>query len=69
MKDEVLKTAVAEFLKNVSGTAQHEIEKAVRNAVASGKLRGNEAWSAAITFSSQKVGLDVTIYGKIELSP
>jgi hypothetical protein len=30
-------------------------------------MRGNETWTAAITFSSEKVGLDVTIYGKIEL--
>lgn len=67
MKDEALQAAVAKFLKNVSGMAQREIVKAVRSAVASGKLRGNESWSAAITFSSEKVGLDVTIYGKIEL--
>jgi hypothetical protein len=67
MKDEALQAAVAKFLKNVSGMAQREIVKAVRSASASGKLRGNESWSAAITFSSEKVGLDVTIYGKIEL--
>jgi hypothetical protein len=67
MKDEALQAAVAKFLKNVSGMAQREIVKAVRNAITSGKLRGNESWSAAITFSSEKIGLDVTIYGKIEL--
>jgi hypothetical protein len=67
MNDQVLQAAVGQFLKNVSATAQREIERAVRNAVASGKLRGNETWTAAITFSSEKVGLDVTIYGKIEL--
>jgi hypothetical protein len=54
-------------VKNVSATAQREIERAVRNAIASGKLRGNETWTAAITFSSEKVRLDVTIYGEIEL--
>jgi hypothetical protein len=67
MNDQVLQAAVGQFLKNVSATAQREIERAVRNAVASGKLRGNETWTATITFSSEKVGLDVTIYGKIEL--
>jgi hypothetical protein len=67
MNDQALQAAVGQFLKNVSATAQREIERAVRNAVASGKLRGNETWTAAITFSSEKVGLDVTIYGKIEL--
>ena len=67
MNDQALQAAVGQFLKDVSATAQREIERAVRNAVASGKLRGNETWTAAITFSSEKVGLDVTIYGKIEL--
>ena len=67
MKDAALQAAVAKFLKNVSGMAHPEIVQAVRSAIASGKLRGNESWSAAITFSSEKVGLDITIYGKIEL--
>ena len=67
MKDEELQVAVAKFLKNVSGMAQLEIVQAVRSAIASGKLQGNESWTAAITFSSEKVALDITIYGKIEL--
>jgi hypothetical protein len=67
MKDEALKAAVCKFLKYVNAAAQREIEKAVRNAVTSGKLRGNEACTAGVTLSSEKLELDVTIYSRIEL--
>jgi hypothetical protein len=67
MKDETLKAVVGQFLKNINATAQREIEKVVRNAVASGRLEGNETFTAAVTLSSEKVGLDITIYRKIEL--
>jgi hypothetical protein len=67
MNDEVMKAAVRQFLKSVNATAQREIEKVVRNAVANGKLRGNETCTAAVTLSSEKVGLNVTIYSKIAL--
>lgn len=66
MDDEALKAAVERFLKSVSATAQREIEKVVRNAVATGKLKGYEAFTAAVTLSSEKVGLNVTVYGKIK---
>ena len=67
MKDEALQAAVAKFLKNVSGMVQLEIVQAVRSAIASGKLQGNESGALAITFSSEKVAWDITVYGKIEL--
>lgn len=67
MKEEALNAAVVQFMRNVSLTAQREIKKGVRNAVASGKLKGSEAFTASVTFASEKVGLDVTIYSKIEL--
>jgi hypothetical protein len=67
MNDEALKAAVGQFLKYVNGTAQRELEKAVRKAVASGQLRANEACSTGVTLSIEKVGLDVTIYGNIKL--
>jgi hypothetical protein len=67
MKDETLKAAVGQFLKNVNFTAQREIEKAVRNAVASGKLEVNEVLTIGVTLSNETVGLNMTIYSKIEL--
>jgi hypothetical protein len=67
MKEETLKAAVVQFLKNVNFTAQREIEKSIRNAVASGKLEGNETFTAGVTLSSETLGLNVTVYSKIEL--
>jgi hypothetical protein len=67
MNDETLKAAVSHFLKYVNGTAQHELEKAVRRAVANGQLRANEACSTGVTLSIEKVGMDVTIYGNNKL--
>ena len=67
MTDEALKAAVGQFLTYVNATARHELEKAVRRAVASGQLRADEACTTGVTLSIEKVGLDVTIYGNIKL--
>lgn len=67
MNDKALTAAVDHFLRTVSFTAQSEIEKAVRNAVAAGKLQDHESFTAAVTLSSEKVDLNVTIYSKIAL--
>ena len=67
MDDKTLKTAVSQFLKIANFTAQREIEKAIRNAVASGKLKGNEVITAGVTLSSETVELNVTVYSKIDL--
>jgi hypothetical protein len=67
MNDEALKAAVGQFMKKVNFAAQREIEKVVRNAIATGKLEDNETFTAAVMLSSEKVGLNITIYGKIEL--
>lgn len=65
--DKALKAAVDRFLKTVSFTAQGEVEKAIRAAIASGKLEGQETFTAAVALSSEKIGLNITIYSKIEL--
>lgn len=62
-----LKAAIDRFLRNVSFTAQREIEKVVRAALANGTLKPGENLSASITVASPKVGLDVTIHQKIDL--
>ncbi|MDT3684670.1 MAG: DUF6494 family protein [Pseudorhodoplanes sp.] len=67
MNEDVFNTTIRKFLKHVGVTSQREIEKAVRDAVASGKLKGNETLNATMTL---KIGdLDVTheIKGAIEL--
>jgi hypothetical protein len=67
MKDEALRAAVAQFLKNVNFGAQREIEKVIRKALDSGKLRGDESITAGVTLSSAMIDLNLTIYHKIEL--
>lgn len=67
MNEDVFNTTIRKFLKHVGVTSQREIEKAVRDALASGKLKGNETLNATMTL---KIGdLDVTheIKGAIEL--
>ena len=65
--DKALKASVDKFLKTVSFTAQGEVEKAVRAAVAAGLIEGHETFTAAVALSSEKIGLNITIYSKIEL--
>jgi hypothetical protein len=67
MQDDALKAAVARFLKNVSSSVQREIEKTLREAIASGRLEGNETFTVGVTLSSEKVELNSTVYSKIEL--
>lgn len=67
MNDAALKAAVGQFLKNVNFTAQRELEKVVRNAIANGKLEDGEILTAAVTLSSEKIDLNVTIFSKIEI--
>jgi hypothetical protein len=67
MNDMAVKVAVDRFLKHVTFTAQREIEKVVRNALISGKLQSGKSFNAAMTLSSDKLDLDVTIFSKIEL--
>lgn len=42
MNEETLNLSLRKFLKTVGVTSQRELENAVRNAVASGRLKGNE---------------------------
>jgi Family of unknown function (DUF6494) len=67
MNDAALKTAVDRFLANVSFSARREVERVVRSALASGKLRRGEILTTSVTLSNDKVDLDVTIFSKIEL--
>jgi hypothetical protein len=68
MDEEVLNTSLRRFLKKVGITAQREIEKAVRDGVASGKLKGNEALPATATFNIAGVNLKFEVAGDVELT-
>lgn len=67
MTSKTIPVAVEHFVKKVSYSLQREVERFVRSAVESGKLQGDETFTAAITVTSEKVGLITTIYSKIEL--
>jgi hypothetical protein len=67
MNEDVLNTSVRRFLKTVGVTSQREIEKAVRAAVADGKLKGNEALPAKMTLTVGGINLTHTINDNIEL--
>jgi hypothetical protein len=57
MNEDVLNTSVRKFLKQVGVTSQREIEKAVRDAIESGKLKGNEKLPAKMVLTIDKLGL------------
>jgi Family of unknown function (DUF6494) len=67
MNEEVLNTSLRKFLKVVGVTSQREIEKAIRAAVADGRLKGNEALATQVVLTIDKAGLSHKIDGTIEL--
>lgn len=67
MNEDALNTSVRKFLKTVGVTSQREIEKAVRDAVAAGRLKGNESLPAKMTLTVGGLNLTHSIDGSIEL--
>lgn len=67
MNEEALNNTVRKFLKKVGITSQREIELAVREAVASGRLKGNETLLAKATVQIEGLGLVFDVEGDVEL--
>jgi hypothetical protein len=67
MNEDTLNTTIRKFLKKVGVTSQREIEKAVRDAIASGRLKGNESLVATMTLKVGTINLSLAIDGTIEL--
>jgi hypothetical protein len=67
MNEEALNMSLRKFLKVVGVTSQQEIEKAVRAALAAGKLKGTASLPARVVLTIDGVGLTHTIDGTIEL--
>ena len=67
MNEDVFNGSLRRFLKKVGITSQREIEKAVRDAVASGRLKGHEKLPAKIVLTVGGVGLSHKISDEIEL--
>ena len=67
MNEDVFNTSLRRFLKKVGVTSQREIEKAVRDAVAAGRLKGNEKLPARMVLTVGGVTLTHEITDEIEL--
>lgn len=67
MNEDVLNNSIRKFLKTVGVTSQREIEKAVRDGIASGKLKGQETLPAKMTLTLGQVDLTFEVKGSIEL--
>jgi hypothetical protein len=68
MNEEALNMSLRKFLKVVGVTSQQEIEKAIRAAVADGRLKGTETVNAQMVLTIGKIGLNHKVDGEIELA-
>ncbi|MFQ5773706.1 MAG: DUF6494 family protein [Kiloniellaceae bacterium] len=67
MNEDVFNMEVRKFLKKVGVTSQREIEQAVRKAIETGELTGNETLKATITLTVEGLDLSHDITGDISL--
>jgi hypothetical protein len=67
MNEDVFNESLRGFLKKVGITSQREIEKAVRDAIEAGHLKGNEKLQARMVLTIGGVNLTHEISGEIAL--
>ena len=67
MNDEAFNMSIRRFLKVVGIRSQAEIERAVAEALADGKIKGDAALPASMRLTINGVGLDITLDGEIRL--
>ena len=67
MNEDIFNASLRKFLKKVGITSQREIEKAVRDGIASGRLKGNEKLPAKMVLSIDGVSLTWEVTDQIEL--
>ena len=67
MNEDKFNTSLRGFLKKVGITSQREIEKAIRDAIAGGRLKGSEKLPARMVLTVGGVSLTHEITGEIEL--
>ena len=67
MNEDVFNTSLRKFLKKVGITSQREIEKAVRDAIESGRFKGNEKLPAKMVLTVGGINLTHEIADEIEL--
>jgi len=67
MNEETFNMSMRKFLKKVGVTSQHEIEKAVNDAMEAGKISGNERLRTRVTLDIGDLQLHHEIDGEIKL--
>jgi len=67
MNEDVFNASLRKFLKKVGITSQREIEKAVRDALAGGRLKGHEKLPAKMVLTIGGLSLSHEIADEIEL--
>ena len=67
MNEDLFNASLRKFLKKVGITSQREIEKAVRDGLASGRLKGHEKLPAKMVLTVGGVSLTHEIDDAIEL--
>ena len=67
MNDDKFNISLRKFLKQVGVTSQREIEKAVRDAIATGRIKGHEKLNAKMVLTIDSVGLIHEVSDVIEL--
>jgi hypothetical protein len=67
VNEDVFNASLRKFLKRVGITSQREIEKAVREAVEAGRLKGHEKLPAKIVLTLGDVSLTHEVTDEIEL--
>ena len=65
MNEDVVNMEIRKFLKKVGITSQREIEKALQEADAAGKLAGSGPLKATMTLEIDGLGLVHTVDGEI----
>jgi hypothetical protein len=67
MNEDAFNASLRKFLKRVGITSQREIEKAVREGIAAGRIKGHEKLAAKIVLTLDGVGLSHEVTDDIEL--
>ena len=67
MNEDVFNASLRRFLKKVGIASQREIEKSVRNGLASGRLKGHEKLPAKMVLTLDGVSLSYEVTDEIEL--
>ena len=68
MDENIFNMQVRKFLKQVGVNSQREIEAAVREAIRTGKLDGNETLSVNMVLTMEATNLKASVDGEIALA-